>query len=82
VQDAPANTEAKLLYTNVAAREYKARRPITHAANKASEVNAFNIPYTPAMIIRVYPSLKQPLQTFRLLSAPIKMLTGSSNGTV
>jgi hypothetical protein len=81
-QDPPQHTAAAALYDNTVAREYKDAHHITHAANKASEVNAFNIPYTPAMVVRVYPTMKHSLQTFRLMSRPIKLLTGAGSGNV
>ena len=78
-QDPPSQTAASLLYRNVVAQEYKTQKNVLHAANKGSEVNAFNMPLTPAMVVRVYPSLKEPRMTSRLLSKPIMLLKGGGN---
>ena len=81
-QDPPANTPAAFLYSLVAQAEFRTPHKITWAANKASEVNAFNSPYTPSMVVRVYPGLKHPAMTSRLLSKPIMLLNGGGRGNI
>lgn len=76
VQQPPNATAASILYDTIVSQEYRMPHRVTHSGNKASEVNALNMPLTPAMVVRVYPSLKQPRQTYRILSVPIRMPLG------
>lgn len=73
-QQVPADTAARELYTLQASQEPRLAHRVTHVANKPSEVNAFNMPYSPSMIVRIHPAQKHSLQTFRILSAPIKLM--------
>jgi len=78
-QDAPRQTAAVDLYRREAASEYSLPHRVTWSSNKASEVNALNIPLTPAMVVRVYPGLTRPAQTYKILSRPITMFMGGAN---
>lgn len=75
-QDPPRATAASNLYNTIVAEEFRMPHRVTWSSNKASEVNALNMPLTPAMVVRVYPSLKRPRQTYRILSVPIQMPFG------
>lgn len=73
-QQPPESTAAREFYLLDVAQEFRLAHRVTWAANKPSEVNAFNMPYTPAMIVPQFPSQKHGLQTFRIMSHPIKLL--------
>ena len=51
--------------------EFRVHHTVTWAANKPSEVNAFNAPLTPAMIVWLARGQVQPKQTLKTLSRPI-----------
>ena len=79
-QDPPADTAAHDLYKIPVAREYDTYHRVLASANKPSEHNAFNMPLTPAMLVAEFPKQQHSLQTFRLLSRPIKLLGIGSGG--
>lgn len=80
-QQVPDATAAREFYPLDVSAEFRLAHRVTWAANKSSEVNAFNMPYTPAMIVPQFPSQKHGLQTFRIMSHPIKLIgLGNSLG--
>lgn len=76
----PEQTAARELYLLDVAQEFRLAHRVTWAANKPSEVNAFNMAYSPSMIVPQFPSQKHGLQTFRIMSYPIKLLGLSGGG--
>lgn len=48
-------------------------QPVLHSSNKPSEHNIFNMPLTPGMIVKVYPTQKFSRQNLKLRSLPVKL---------
>lgn len=73
-QSPPEQTAAETFYTLPVASESRTFHTVKWAARKPSEVNAFNMPFSPSMIVKTYAGQRPLRRLPRILSHPVVLL--------